>query len=102
MGGKTPRAPVQSNAGEFAMAEALTRQNDLLYQQSLTASREQEEADIASADRMREINIRDAEAKAEQDEREVRAKKGKKDLLYRNAMGVQGEDESDLFKLGGA
>lgn len=106
MGGSTPVAPVQSNAGELMMARELARQNDLLYQQSERTAAEQAQADEAAAENMREIAIRDAKAEAERVDREHRAAKGKKDLLYKNALGVD-EEEEDLsngsfLKLGGA
>lgn len=102
MGGKTPRAPVQSNEGQYLVAQQMARQNDLLYKQSQETAMQQQEADNANAERLREIEIRDAEAKAEAEDREARAKKGKRDLLYRNAVGVQDEEDSNMLLLGGA
>lgn len=104
MGGlfSTPSAPVQSNEAQLLLVQEQTRQNDLLYAQQQQTMTEQAEADDAAAENLRMIEVRDAEAQAEADEREARAAKGKKDLLYRSALGVENEDESgSLLKLGG-
>ena len=105
MGGlfSTPQTPVQDNSAQLMMAQEAARQNDLLYAQAQQTAREQGEADEASAQNLREIEVRDAEAQAEQDERAARAKKGKKDLLYRSALGVEDDEENigNLLKLGG-
>lgn len=105
MGGlfSSPTVPVQSNEAQLMLVQEQARQNDLLYAQQQRTMDEQAEADTAAAENLRMIEVRDAEAQAEADEREARAAKGKKDLLYRNALGVQSEEEEDgLLKLGGA
>lgn len=104
MGGlfSAPAAPVQSNEAEMMMVREQARQNDLLYAQAEEARVAQTEANEAAAENLREIEIRDAEAAAEADEREERAKKGKKDLLYRTSLGVEDEDDADFLRLGGA
>lgn len=104
MGGlfSTPEAPVQSNEAQLMMVKEQQRQNDLLYAQQQREIAAQAEADEAAAENLRMIEVREAEAQAEADEREARAAKGKKDLLYRSALGVDDEEESDMLKLGGA
>ena len=103
MGGSTPVAPTQSNEGILMLAKAMQQQNNLTYAQQERTMTEQAQADEAAAENLRMIEIRDAEAQAEADEREARAKQGKKDLLYRSAVGVADDNENDGFlKLGGA
>ncbi len=104
MGGlfSTPAAPVQDNSAQLMMAQETARQNDLLYAQAEESAAKQREADTASADSLRAIKVRDAEAKAVTDERAARAKKGKKDLLYKSMLGVEEDDkDSHMLKLGG-
>ncbi len=107
MGGllSAPVAPVQSNEAQMMMVQEQKRQNDLLYAQAEQTAQEQSQADEAAAENLRQMELRDAEAEAEKKERDDRAAKGKKDLLYRNAVGVAGEDDAlggPLLKLGGA
>ena len=105
MGGlfSTPVAPVQDNSAQLMMVQEQARQNDLLYAQQERTMQEQGEADDAAAENLRMIELRDEEAKAESEEREARAAQGKKDLLYRSALGVEEDEESGgLLKLGGA
>ena len=104
MGGSTPVAPVQSNEAQLMMVEQLRQQNEMAAKSASRALSEQQQADDASADQMRELKLREAEAAAQAQEREDRIKKGKKDLLYRNAIGVQDEEDQlgdELLKLGG-
>ena len=102
MGGSAPTPVVQSNEGQMDLLKAQMRQNDLLYAQQERTRTEQGEADLAAEENLRMINIRDAEAQQEADEREARQEKGKKDLLYRSGLGVEDDDEEDNFlKLGG-
>ena len=102
MGGSAPTPVVQSNEGQMDLLKAQMRQNDLLYAQQERTMKEQGEADMAAEENLRMINIRDAEAQQEADEREARQDKGKKDLLYRSGLGVEDDEEEDNFlKLGG-
>ncbi len=104
MGGlfSQPSTPVQSNEAQLMMAQETKRQNDLLYAQAQETATQQGEADEAAAQNLRELDIRDAEAQAETDERDARMKKGKKDLLYRSALGVEDDnDAGTMLKLGG-
>ena len=106
MGGlfSAPVAPVQSNEAQLLLVEQQTRQNDLLYSQAKDTAEQQRQADDAAATQLREIEVRDAEAAASAKEREDRAAKGKKDLLYKNALGVQDEEDElgdGMLKLGG-
>ncbi len=103
MGGlfAAPQQPIQDNSAQLLLAEEAKRQNDLLYAQQQETATQQAEADDASAEQLRQIEVRDAEAQAETDERAARMKKGKKDLLYRNALGVEDDEESSMLKLGG-
>ncbi len=103
MGGlfSAPTPVTQSNEGVMMMAQAQMKQNELLMGQQAKADDAQRVADDAAAENLREINIRDAEAEAEKDERAARAKKGKRDLLYASAIGVADDDEDDMLLLGG-
>ena len=104
MGGlfSAPEIPVQSNEAQLMLVQEQKRQNDLLYAQQQQTMTEQAEADEAAAENLRMIEIRDAEAQAEADERSARAAQGKKDLLYRSSLGVDDdEEEGSLLKLGG-
>lgn len=105
MGGlfSAPQAPIQSNEGAMKLAEAQMEQNQLLMNQQLQADDAQRLADEAASENLREIEIRDAEAQAEKDEREQRMATGKKDLLYGSAMGiVDDDDDDDMLLLGGS
>ncbi len=103
MGGlfSAPTAPVQSNEGYMALAEQQRVQNELLMTQQVESQSAQRAADEAQSEQLREIEIRDAEAEAEKTERETRAKKGKRDLLYASATGVEDDEEDGMLLLGG-
>lgn len=98
-----PVAPVQSNTGSFAPMMASMEQNNLLLQQMQQTQEMQMSADMAEAENLRELELREAEAEAEQSERALRMSKGKRDLLYNTALGVTDDDEqeSGLLALGG-
>jgi hypothetical protein len=96
------QAPIQSNEAEMLMAKAQMQQNELLAAQNAAYLEEQTQADEAAADRLREIEIRDAEAQKEADERKARMEKGKRDLLFRTALGTKDDTEEDnMLLLGG-
>ena len=109
MGGlfSSPEAPVQDNSAQLTMIQQQSEQNQMLMQQQNMTMQQQQEADKAMMEQSSELAIREAQEKAERVEREDRMRKGKKDLLYKNAIGVQDEEEEDelgqgLLKLGGA
>ncbi len=104
MGGlfSAPTPVVQSNEGVMMMAQAQMKQNELLMGQQAKADEAQRTADEAASENLREIEIRDAEAQSEKDERAARAKKGKKDLLYASAVGVSTDEDEDMLLLGGS
>ena len=104
MGGlfSAPTPVVQSNEGVMMMAQAQMKQNELLMGQQAKADEAQRTADEAASENLREIEIRDAEAQSEKDERAARVKKGKKDLLYASAVGVSTDEDEDMLLLGGS
>ena len=104
MGGSTPVAPVQDNSAQLLLLEQMAKQQELSYKQYQDTQKQQSEADEAAAENMRQLSIREAKAKAEAEERAARAAKGKKDLLYRNALGATDDEEDNggFLKLGGA
>lgn len=99
-----PVAPVQSNEAQLQMVNEQRKQNDLLYAQQATNRIEQQQSDDAEAENLRMLEIREANADAEKQERGDRMRKGKKDLLYRNALGTNDDNKETgtMFKLGGA
>ena len=105
MGGlfSAPVAPVQSNEGQLMLAKEQGRQNDLMYAQAEEARAAQGVADDAAMENLREIEIRDAEAKQQSKDLEEQAARGKKDLLYKSSLGVEDDEEGeDMLRLGGA
>ena len=93
--------PVQSNDGQMMLAEQQMRQNELLAEQQRSYAAAQTEADAAKAEQLRELEMRDAEAEQKRKEAEEIAKKGKRDLLYRGAVGVEDDTDSNMLLLGG-
>jgi hypothetical protein len=85
------------------LMDQTARQNELLIQQQQAAVEKQYEADVAAAENLKEIELQQAKEEAERIEREERAKKGKRDLLYLNAVGVAEDDDDDngMLLLGG-
>ena len=106
MGGTTtvvaPVAPIQDNSAQLMLMEQANDQALRTLEAQQGAESDQWEADMAASENLRMIEIRDAEAQAETEERDRRIAKGKRDLLYMNAMGVDEEDdENEMFKLAG-
>ena len=96
-----PLAPVQSNAGQFAMMGNQGQQQDLMMMQMQQTQEMDAKAAEAAAEQLREITLREADAAKEKTERDKRMKKGKRDLLYGTALGIEEDDEeNDMLLLG--
>lgn len=96
-----PVAPIQDNSAQIMLMQQSLQQQELLMQQMTISNESRYEADYAAAQNLKEIELRDAMAQAEKDEREDRIKKQKRDLLYMNAIGVDDDEEDDMLLLGG-
>ena len=106
MGGKssTTYIPYQRAADNSAQLATMNQmfQQQQIYQDEQRRNLEKQyqfKADEAAAENLRETQIRQAEADAEKEERERRAKKGKRDLLWNTYVGLADEDEEDDFLL---
>lgn len=99
MGG-SPKAPVQSNAAQTTISEYQVLQDKLAYDQMVEADEQQRIADEAEAEQNRLLRIRQAEADAETEERTRRMKKGKADLLYKDALGTSKKSTDGTIKTG--
>lgn len=106
MGGKTtttyiPAPAVQDNSAQIATMNQMYMQQQMYYDemQRNLEDKTQFEADEAAAENLRAINVRQAEADAATAEREARAKKGKRDLLFMSQLGVEDEEDEDPFLL---
>lgn len=75
------------------LADAMNKQNKLSQQAMQRADAEAAKASKAAAEQEAMLAEREAKAKAETEERELRKKKGRKDLLFGSETGVAGEEE---------
>ena len=100
-----PDTILPDNSAQLAMLQQQSEQNQLLMSQQQMTMSQQTEADMAALEQQSELAMREAQERVEREEREDRMRKGKKDLLYRSALGVdeeEDEEEGSLLKLGGA
>ena len=103
MGGlfSPPISPVQSNEAQLQANNSAIAQNNLLMTQMQGSQETHSKANEAQAETLREIELRDAQAEAERTERENRVKRGKRDLLFMDAMGVEDDEDGNMLLLGG-
>ena len=104
---------VQDNSGQInsslmemnQMAGMQAEQNALMMQQYQQTALEQNEANAASMEQESMLAAKEALEAAELEERRYRMAKGKKDLLYKNALGASDSDDEEedqpMLKLGG-
>lgn len=103
--GSTPEAPIQDNSAQLQMLQQQSEQNIMMMEQQRLTMQQQQEADAAMTEQQSMLAQREAQEEIERNEREDRMRKGKSDLLYKNALGAIDEEEeelgSGLLKLGG-
>jgi len=96
--------PLEYNAGAFGtgLDASTAMQQNLMLSQMATSNKMEMAAADAAAEQLREITLRDAEAERDKIERDRRMKKGKRDLLFGTALGVDNEedDEDSMLLLG--
>ena len=100
MGGQAVVTPVQSNAGQIATEEQYITQLITLMNQQKDEAKAEVKATQAEAKNDEELMLRQARADAEKAERTRRMAKGKRDLLYYTAAGVDTKRKS-MTLLGG-